>query len=432
MADEHCDRQALLPPQVAARHPRSRGRLVALGFVALAILGAALVLRYMNRPQSHFDRALRALGLNDFDRARYELVRLEGLREYEPHASLISGILLLEEHKPDDALEQFALATDHPDTRVLAYTFAGRTFYQRRQFQAAERALLAAVKFGPGHAEAHRWLGVAYFDVGAMSQANVHLRQAAELAPRDPRPNRILGLIHFGLGDAETATESYQEALRRDAAFPGQMPPGDRQEMLLELAQCQIQRLQHAGALATLEMSDDSASALALRAACYDALGKTSEGQTCVEQALRIEPEHLQALVTRARFALNANDPATAFEFLNRAVLRHSRDEATHHLLSQTCHRLGDAELAEQHAEEAERIHVLTGEYSELTRQAMEMPRDPQICYQLALTAEQLDLTEAAENWYLATLSLDPRHAAALQRLLKLHGAPALGRGAPP
>ncbi|HEV3022832.1 MAG TPA: tetratricopeptide repeat protein, partial [Pirellulales bacterium] len=186
MADEHCDRQALLPPQVAARHPRSRGRLVALGFVALAILGAALVLRYMNRPQSHFDRALRALGLNDFDRARYELVRLEGLREYEPHASLISGILLLEEHKPDDALEQFALATDHPDTRVLAYTFAGRTFYQRRQFQAAERALLAAVKFGPGHAEAHRWLGVAYFDVGAMSQAALYLTQAAELAPRDP------------------------------------------------------------------------------------------------------------------------------------------------------------------------------------------------------------------------------------------------------
>ncbi|HEV3006903.1 MAG TPA: tetratricopeptide repeat protein [Pirellulales bacterium] len=433
MADDPCDRQdPSLPLQPAARRPRSVRRVVALGVLAATIFGAALGFRYVNSPQSHFDRALRALSVNDFDRAQYELVRLAGLREYEPHASLISGILLLEERKPEDALEQFDLATDHPDTRVMAFTFAGRILYQQRRYHMAEQALLSAVKFGPGHAEAHRWLGVAYFDVGAMSQANVHLRQAAELAPRDPKPNRALGLIHAGLGDAETAIEHYQEALRRDAAFPGQMAPGDRQAMLLELAQCQVERLRHADALATLEAADDSAGTLALRAACHDALGNRTQGESCLEQALRLEPDHLQSLVIRARFALDANDTSSALECLKRAVERHPLDETAHQLLSQTYHRVGEEQWAQEHMDEAERIRALADDFAALTRRAMEEPGDSRICFQVGLAAERLCLTDAAVNWYLAALSLDARNLAARERLSKLRGATADGRSAPP
>jgi tetratricopeptide (TPR) repeat protein len=426
------EQQSILPPPGAptAHRPRSARRLMVLLAVATALVAAALGLRYVNRPKAHFERALRALGVNDFDRARYELVQLEALREFEPHASLISGILLLEENKPDDALELFSLATDHPETQVLAYTFAGRIFYQRHQYHRAEQALLAAVKFGPGHAEAHRVLGVAYFDVGAMSQATVHLRQAAELAPRDPKPNRLLGLIHAGLGDAESAIENYQEALRRDAAYPGQLAPGDRSETLLELARCQVERLQHAAALATLEAAEDSADVLSMRAACHDALGDRVRGEDCLDEALRLAPYHLQSLVTRARFALDANDLSSAMEFLNRAVERHPLDETVHHLLSQTCHRVGEEQKAKEHMDEADRIRGLNEEFAALTRRAMEEPGDSRICFQVGVAAERLDLTDAAENWYVATLSLDPRHADARERLLHLRDAAAGGRGA--
>jgi tetratricopeptide (TPR) repeat protein len=367
---------------------------------------------------------LEALAHDDFDRARYELLRLDAIPEYEEHASLITGILLLEEQKPDDALEEFALAAEHPDTRGLALTLAGRTLHFQHRFHEAEHTLLAAIQADPRQAEAHRWLGVAYFDVGAMVQADAHLRRAADLAPRDPRPLRILGMIHMGFDDVEAAIQSFQEASRRDAACPGQLKPRDRREMLAELAECQAKQSRYADALETLQDVEDSADVLAQRAESHWAMGQKQEAEICLQQVLRIDPEHLPALLSKGRFALESNEPASALEILTNAVERHPRDETLHYLLSQTCHRLGQDEAARRHAEQAAEIHGLAVEYAALNRRAMDEPKQPDVCFQLGLMAERLDMLEAAASWYRAALILDPRHAGAQGRLFALPPEP--------
>jgi tetratricopeptide (TPR) repeat protein len=403
------------------RRVRSKRWLVVLTLFA-ATLGAA-EFTYFRHEARHYRRALEALAHDDFDGARYELLRLEALPEYEEHASLIKGILLLEEQKPNDALDEFALAAEHPDTRALALTLAGRTLHFQHRFHEAEHTLLAAIQADPKQAEAHRWLGVAYYDVGAMAQADSHLRRAADLAPLDPRPHRVLGTIYLGFDDVQAAIQNFQEALRRDAACPRQLKPHDRREMLLELAECQAKQSRHADALATLQDVADSADVLAQRAESHWAIGQKQEAEICLEQALRIDSEHLPSLLANGRFMLESNEPASALDILRCAVEGHPQDETSHYLLSQTYHILGQEESARRHADLAAEIHGLSVEFAALNRRAMDEPKQPDICFQLGLMAERLDMLEVAASWYRATLILNPRHAGAQGRLFTLPAA---------
>jgi tetratricopeptide (TPR) repeat protein len=404
---------------------------VCLVVLALAVCAAVFLLTYVS-PQTRYQRALRALGSDDFDSARYELLRLEVLPAYEPHASLISAILLLHEQKPEQALEELSLATGHPETRVLALTLAGQTLYQRHNFHAAERALVEAVQADPNKAEAHRWLGVAYFDVGDSVRAEFHLRRAAELAPDDARPPRILGLIHKDLHDTEGAIQLYEESLGRDRRRPGQFKPADRQELLTELAECQARLLRYQDALETLQAVDDMPDGLVIAAECRQGLGDVAGCRECLDRALALEPEHLAALLARGRLALDANEPKAAIAFLDRALPKHSRDESVHYLLSQAHHLLGQDEEAERHSKAFEELRELGQEYAQLVERAMKQPKQPDLCFQLGLAAERIDLPDAAVNWYRATLSLDPRHAGAQGRLLQLAGAAAEQQGGRP
>jgi tetratricopeptide (TPR) repeat protein len=256
--------------------------------------------------------------------------------------------------------------------------------------------------------------------MGDMQQASVHLKQAAELAPTDPRPSRILGLIHKDAGDCDSAVTYYKEALRRDAADPGQLSPSGRQETIKELALCQMQLLRHSEAMATLATADESADVLTLRAKCHEAQGATKDARQCLDRALELDPLHLAALLAKGQLELDANDSAAAVETLERAVEAHPKQSNLHYMLSQAYHRMGNEVAAEKHREEYERLHELDQQYAELNRRANDEPRQPQICFQLGLVAERLDMQEAAVNWYRATLAMDPRHAGARSRLMEL------------
>ena len=407
-------------------------RWLVLVLCALGLGGAGYGFSYVNRPQYIYQRALQALARDDFDQAHYDLGRLQARREYEPQASLIAGILLLQEQKLDEALGEFRFAVNHPDTRVLARTLIGRTLCQQHRFQDGERNLLAALQFDPGQAEAHRWLGVLYYDVGAMQQAEVHLRHAAELVPFDPKPPRLLGLIHSDVHDLQAALSNYTEAVRRDAAHPGQMKPGDRQELLVELAGTQVQLLRYSEALATLRDANETADVLALRAECHNAQGDSGRSHDCLDAALRFDPSHSRSLRVKGRLALDSNDPAAALGFLERALEKHPRDQSLHFLLSRAHHRLGHEEPAKRHAETYEELGELGRQFAELNQRAALEPKQPHICFQLGLLAERLAMREAAANWYRATLTRDPGHAGARRRLLEMFvDADSTGDGPP-
>jgi Flp pilus assembly protein TadD len=197
----------------------------------------------------------------------------------------------------------------------------------------------------------------------------------------------------------------------------------DRQSLLAELAGTQIRLVRHRDALETLRDAGDSADILALRGEAHLALGEEADGRACVERALVLDPNHLRALATKARFAFEANDPKSAVETLQKALAVHPRDSSLHLLMSQAEHRLGHEDQAEAHMAKYEYLHELATRFAELSLRAVMEPEQSAVRYQLGLVCEQLGRDEAAANWYRAALTLDPAHPGAASRLSALTAA---------
>jgi len=428
--DQHGDVPSVDSANAALAAPIQRNRPVrwrwALWVILAVMLGcAAYGFSYINRPAVAYRRALKALGQDDFDTARYELLRLEGLPEFEPHASLLNGILLLQEQKPDDALDEFRLAVDHPDTQVLALTLAGRTLLQKRQFFDAERALLTALELDPNMAEAHGCLGAAYFDAGDFGRSEAHLARSAELLPNDPRPYRFMATIHQKYFQYDLAIHDLREMLRRGTANPFYMPPSARQEALLDLAQIQTLTLRHKEAIDTLKDTDESPDSLALLAQCQFALGNLGAARDCVARVLALDPDHFDALLMQGRLAMEGKDATGAIEILKRASALRPKSQALHVLFSQALYVLNQDDLAKQHAEKASQLRELEQEYTELRLDAAREPGNSNTCFRLGLMAERLGMEDDAAGWYRAAILLDPQHAKAREQLSQIRGGQA-------
>jgi len=398
-----------------------RRRWVLWVLLALPLGCAAYGFAYFNRPTVAYRRALKALGQDDFDTARYELLRLRGLPEFDPHASLINGILLLQEQKVDNALEEFRLASDHTDTRVLALTLAGRTLLGQRQFVRGERALLMALQYDPNMAEAHFALGAAYCDFGDFRRSLMHLEKAAELAPPDPRPYQLMAEIHQKFGKDELAIKDLREFLRR-GTDSARLSPRARQNALLDMAQLQSKLLRPQEAIDTLKDVEESADSLAVLAESQFASGNLEAARDYVDRALRLDPDEFEALVLHGRLAMEAKDATSALDSLNRALRLRPRNPALHHLLSQVLHAEGRDDLAEKHTKEHEYLGELTGEYDELLGSARDEPWNALTCYRLGLLAERLGMENEAAGWYRAVLLVDPGHLNARNHLSNLPG----------
>jgi tetratricopeptide (TPR) repeat protein len=402
------------------RRSRRRLAMALLAVLAVALGAAAYRLTHVDSPEFRYRRALLALANDNPQQAESDLLYLQTLPDYQAHASLISGVLLQQVQRPDDALEEFRAAVEHPDTRALAWTLAGRTLLQQRRFPAAENALQRALSCDPSLAEAHRCLAAAYFEVGDMPLAMGHLHEAAESSPNDPRPHRFMGTIARSAGQNAAAIDFLRESLRRDAAGAMRMDPDARREVLLELAQLQVELLRHAEALESLRDVAETANVLSLRAECHYAQGDLERARECLAGALEIEPGHFASLLLRGRLALESNDTAAAAESLNRALQQNPLDHDLHYVLSQMYYRQGQIDLAKQHTNKAQELRDLDVEFEKMNRDVLSEPRNPLKCFRLGLMAERIGRGAIAAYWYRATLLLDPEHVQARERLSEL------------
>jgi len=322
-------------------------------------------------------------------------------------------------------LDEFRLALDHPDTRVLALTLAGRTLLRQGKFQDAEAVLQRAREYDDNVAEVHRCLGAAYFDVGDLRRSLLHLEKAGELSPGDPEPYRFMSVIHLALLQDELAIEDLREMLLRGVSG------STRQDALLDMALLQSKLLRHQEAIETLKEADESSGSLALLAECEFNLGQLEAARGHVARALGTDPDNFDAIMVQARLDMEAKAVTAAIEGLKRAEALRPHNGPVHTLLSQAMHALEQDEPAEQHAREAARIRELQQQYGELCNVALEEPRNALTCFRLGLMAERLDMQTEAANWYRAVLLVDPTHAKAREHLSELPGGPASLGGQP-
>jgi tetratricopeptide (TPR) repeat protein len=265
-----------------------------------------------------------------------------------------------------------------------------------------ESLLTPLVTANPDLVDAHRLLAVSFYDVGAVQEAVHHLRQTARLAPDDPRPHRLLGLMHSDYELFAEAIPCYEESLRRNPHQP------DREEILLELATCLIRQLRPADALDVLSTAADGVRVDLARAECLLALGRRDEARRLVQSAVAAEPDNRAALVLEGSILLEDGDAEAAVIPLDRAVAVDPHDYLATLSLARALAQLGRDDEATATRARADEIRVLRSTFADLHREAWERPHDSEVRQRLAETAARLGREDLERVWREAAAAVAP------------------------
>lgn len=339
---------------------------------------------------------------------------LRGAPGFEPHVHLLEGMVALRMGRLVEAIEEFGHAKDHPELASQVYALSGEALYRLRQFRDAERILHQALAADPQQLHAHRYLAMLYCDLGAMTLAERHLLAVAEAAPTDPRPHRLLGVIHKDYELYQRAVDDYRQSLARD---PHQ---ADDEAIRLELAECLVKLRNFDEALAEIQRCPPSGRRLAIEAECRYGQGDRAAASRLVEEALRLEPRHLDALLLKASVQLDSGDTAGAIRTLEEARTYHPTAYRVRYKLTQAYQRAGRAEDAQREAQATKEYRDLITRFADLHQEAIARPDDLEVRYQLGVTAQRLGRPDLAEAWFTVVLAMDPQHTAARQALTSL------------
>jgi tetratricopeptide (TPR) repeat protein len=366
---------------------------------------------YRDGPRRHFRAGVAAFARDDLDGVQTACQAVRGVEGYEPHFRLLKGMILLRSGRLREAAGELVHATDNLDTRALACTLGGEALYHARQLRDAERVLNTAIQFDPSQTDARRWLAVLYYDVGSMVHALEQLKTVAEQAPDDARPHRLMGLIHKDAGLHQEAILAYRESLQRAPKQPA------KQEIHLELAECLLKQRRHAELLETLRECTRSAQRLALEAESHYNEGDGVTARKLTAEALKLAPNHLDAMHLQATMDLESGDTASAVKILRRAAEWHPKEYRVRYKLAQAYLRLGQKKPAAEEAKASRELFDLLKRFNELQQKAIQETFNAETRYQLGVVAGQLGKPEHAESWFQAALALDPNHAGARREL---------------
>ena len=305
------------------------------------------------------------------------------------------------------------------DTRIReeCMIMATRIFLATGDNPSAIRTLNEIIVEFPDNVDAHRLLSAKYYDFGSLQLAMKHCQRISELAPQDPRPDRLMGLISKDFDKNELAVTYYTESLKRasgDSTFK------QTSEVHVELAEVQIRLRNYAAALASLANLPAAdmppylvANAWSYQAECHVALGEFDEAQQYIQQALSIDAEHEHALEMHGTLAMQSGQTEQALAILSQAAARHPGNDRILFKLSNVHRQLGNADQAATVLAQHEQIKALKIQYIEKNVMAAQVPTDANIRFELGKIAEQLYDVQAAVSWYQAALALDPNYEAA-------------------
>ncbi|MBM00037.1 MAG: hypothetical protein CMM06_10130 [Rhodopirellula sp.] len=287
----------------------------------------------------------------------------------------------------------------------------------------AMRTLEELVMEFPDNVDAHRLLIAHYYDFGALQRAMQHCERVSELAPKDPRPDRLMGLISKDFEKHELAITHYLESLRR---APNDPEFDQQNEIRVELAEVYIRMRKYQDAKQQLqELSEDTplrlnAMANAYLAECAMALGDFGEAESRIQLAIQQDATLPNGHTVLGILSMQTGKPEEARNALERAAELDPSNDRVFFQLSNVLRQLGETALAEQALARHEEIKTLKLEYIELNVRAAQQTDDDGIRVQIAQIAEKLGDLEAAISWYSGALGINPENKTARERLIQL------------
>lgn len=394
---------------ISVRQSRRVQTAVLYGGITTCLL---IVYGMARHPAAQARRGLASLHARNWERVQYEQLALAGMPAFAENG-LLSGALKLEQGDLRPALRELQAASAKPSLRATALVFAGQAHYAQQRFRDAELDFMRALQLDPDLADAHRWLAIAYYDIGLMHEAVRHLQRVAELDPLDPRPHRVMAVIHMDHGGNALAVEDFQESLRRNPKQP------DKEQMLLELAQTQVWLRRYRDAARTLGNCAESAEVCAMSAECAAGQGDRAAAQRWAERSLALDARQRLGLLVLSRLAFDDRDYRAAANLLSKAVADAPTDYNLRYSLMLALRAAGDDEGAARESESLEELRQLREEFDHLQTVVSQDPYNADLRYRLGELADRLGSEKMAESWFKAAVALNPQHRLAREELRK-------------
>lgn len=388
----------------------SRTKLKILITLAVTILiGTVGYLFQRPDPNQLLTRALQQIESGDlkaFD-ATYAEVKSLGSRSDE--SSFLSGVRLLRFGRAEAALVRFGSLKPEGNLRRPLLQYTGEALHQANRLTESERLFLQLLKETPSDIEAHRWLGIIYFDLGSYDRAIQHLNALIKLDPSDFRPYRMLGQMYQDFTQQSEAIRAYRSALDRS--------PSDRvrAEISESLATVQFELNQYPEVLELLEAVPRTPAAEALRGRCLLSLGRTAEAEDALSRAKtlaandqtgQMAPADKGVLSLEIDLLAARKDDAGLIKVLDVATRQFPFEPSYQYQLAMALKKQNREAEAEVAMNEWKRLDQLTMQLSEKNQLVLSNTDDPVLRDDLAALCEQLGRKELAAMWRNAAASL--------------------------
>lgn len=323
----------------------------------------------------------------------------------------------------DAVMQRVGVIASDKRIREECMMLAVHCFTAAQDLPSAMRTLDEMIQEFPDNIDAHRLLIAHYYDFGALQQAMRHCERVSELAPTDPRPDRLMGLISKDFEKHELAITHYLESLKR---APGDPAFDQTDEIRTELAEVYIRIRKYQDAQQQLEQLSPTASellqatALAYQAECAMALGQFAEADRFVQQSITKDPSLPHGQRILGLIAMQTGKPEQARLALENASRLDPANDRVYFQLSNVLRQLGETDAAEQAFRKHEQIKALKLEYIELNVQAAQQTDNAEVRITIAQIAEQLGDYEAAISWYGGALGIAPENQQAMDGIRRV------------
>lgn len=372
---------------------RSTRQLTLSAAVLLAIAAGIWPLLPDEDINSRFAFVLSAMDRGDISHVAGLLRDLEQNSEFQDHVHVLDAAIHVRNGHFAVALAALSGVTPSGPLRIPVYYYTGRALHGLNRLSEAHQALTVVVKESPEYPEGHRWLGIVYFDLGALEFAIQELTRLTQLVPDDYRPHRLIGLIHRDFDHHQEAIGSYGTALTLDP------PPDVRREVELELADVLIEVRRYEDARLLVKDASSSARAHVLLARCEWNAGQVDRSLAEVEKALLLNPQESSAYQLKAEILQSIQRHSESIQCLRKAIELNPFDAECHYKLGMVLRESGDVAQAEIVLHRWRELNDLQTLLSELNKQAVEDLHNVTLRMKLADVCESLGKRDLASMW---------------------------------
>ena len=362
-------------------------------------------------------RGRNAIKVEDWESVREIKNKLAKRKAAQIETQFLEANLYMNVLNYDAVMQRVGVIASDKRIREDCMMLAVHCFTAIQDMPSAMRTLEEIAAEFPDNVDTHRLLIANYYDFGALQQAMRHSERVSELAPEDPRPDRLMGLISKDFEKNELAITHYLESLQRaetDLTFD------QVDEIRTELAEVYIRLRKYQEAKKQLEqLSADAApsvqaTAFAYRAECAMALGDFVEAEQLVRQCIRMDPTLPDGQRILGLLAMQTGKPEDAKQALENAARLDPGNDRVFFQLSNVLRQLGQTDAADAAYNKHQQIKTLKLEYIELNVQAAQQTDNASVRVRIASIAEQLGDYQAAVSWYRGALGIDPENEKAL------------------